>query len=346
MKKRIFWGALLSGLLGVFLLVSASDARVIKGTTTATVQKLKVSAVSSKGAAVTVPVTNVRQKVTPAGVRFIGNFSMNVVKGQKVMLVFSRVGASGTMKAQTVAKFAKDAAGTAKTSQFNVTAPVAGGPTDIAVGNVTVGPKTATPTVNPLTNVDSDGDGLSDLDDNDDDDDGIIDSHDTDSDGNNVADVKEDMDTDNDGLVNVVDNDDDNDGIVDGKDLDSNGDGKNDWDGNTDSDNDGVLDSADKDDDNDGVLDIADNDQNGNGIPDGQEIDTDGDGIPDAIDTDDDNDGIPDSADADNDNDGTPDIEETDANGDGIPDEVEPSPKAHPKGKVNNLRLFRTVSRW
>merc|ERR1712153_83049 len=55
---------------------------------------------------------------------------------------------------------------------------------------------------------DSDGDGISDIDDSDDDNDGVPDSHDTDDDGDGVADEDdEDRDTDGDGIPDIEDED-------------------------------------------------------------------------------------------------------------------------------------------
>merc|ERR1712038_949568 len=74
---------------------------------------------------------------------------------------------------------------------------------------------------------DSDGDGISDVDDTDDDNDGTPDSHDTDDDGDGVPDEEdEDRDTDGDGTPDIADDaDDDNDGLLDGEDYDDDGDG-------------------------------------------------------------------------------------------------------------------------
>ncbi|VUD46851.1 hypothetical protein TDB9533_00907 [Thalassocella blandensis] len=107
-----------------------------------------------------------------------------------------------------------------------------------------------------------------------------------------------------------------------------------------DSDADGVIDALDPDDDNDGIptaledrgIDDTDpstqaSDRDGDGIADYLDIDSDGDNLADALEqgsatTDIDNDGIVDSIDADDD--GTPGTDEgkTDANGDGVIDEV------------------------
>merc|ERR1712008_603887 len=68
------------------------------------------------------------------------------------------------------------------------------------------------------SDVDSDGDGMSDAVDNDDDNDGILDDHDDDDDGDGILD--NDEDDDGDGLQNDEDDDDDNDGILDGEEDD------------------------------------------------------------------------------------------------------------------------------
>lgn len=333
--KRMRIAGMITMVLGfVFLLASIGECRVIKGTTVSAIGKLRASAVSKTGAAVSVPVKVTKRVVLPSGKpRFTGTFSVNVKTGQKVQMVFSSVAKNGVAKPITVARFAK--IGKIKTNQFKVTPPVkkvaAGNrkavSPDINLGTIVVASATATPSINPLTQVDSDGDGTPDLTDTDDDNDHISDATDTDSDGNGVVDVKEDMDTDNDGTPNAVDTDDDNDGIPDSSDSDDDGDHIADWDGDSDQDGDSVPDSIDPDDDNDGIVDSSDTDMNGNGLADATENDSDGDGIPDDDDNDDDNDGIPDSQDNDDDGDGIPDINEQDSDGDGVPDDADAFPE-------------------
>merc|ERR1712158_231269 len=95
--------------------------------------------------------------------------------------------------------------------------------------------------VEPLLRVgdlDFDGDGIEDDEDEDDDNDGINDD--------------EDPDDDNDGIHDSADSDDDNDGISDSQESDVEDDEDND------DDNDGVPDDEDNDDDNDGVPDDVD----------------------------------------------------------------------------------------
>merc|ERR1712098_949635 len=72
------------------------------------------------------------------------------------------------------------------------------------------------PFSNAGKNIDSDGDGLTDLEDDDDDNDGLLDSEDADDDGDGIDD--DDEDDDDDGLSNDEDEDDDGDGILDGDD--------------------------------------------------------------------------------------------------------------------------------
>ncbi len=203
--------------------------------------------------------------------------------------------------------------------------------------------------------VDTDGDGICDVDDVDDDNDGIIDTEEG-------AD-----DADNDGLSNALDLDSDNDGIADiveAGGTDANGDGlvddptdiDDDGLANThdaddggvplvgiDSDNDGVKNRLDLDSDNDGIPDVLEaggTDANGDGVLD-DVTDTDADGFADVVDTDDntipgegdggvslvdndtDDDGIKNRLDLDSDNDGIADVTENngaDTNGDGVLD--------------------------
>ncbi len=141
--------------------------------------------------------------------------------------------------------------------------------------------------------VDSDGDGVADLEDDvplnasetvDSDDDGLGNHADPDDDNDGVGDAidafplnpHETADTDGGGLGNNADADDDNDGVPDVEDafpLDPSE--------SRDVDGDGIGDIADRDDDNDGKFDA----------------DTDGDAVGDNADRDDDNDGLPDSQD-------------------------------------------------
>jgi hypothetical protein len=176
--------------------------------------------------------------------------------------------------------------------------------------------------------LDTDGDGVGDVDDA-----FPLDSSesvDTDNDGTGdnadafPLDSSETVDIDGDGIGDNADTDDDNDGVLDTADafpldstesVDTDGDGT----GNntdTDDDGDGVLDADDQfpldfsksgDMDGDGIDNNADNDDDGDGVVDtadafpldsSESVDTDGDGTGNNADTDDDNDGIIDSLDA------------------------------------------------
>ncbi len=139
---------------------------------------------------------------------------------------------------------------------------------------------------------DTDGDGITDLDE-----DAIgTDRDDPDSDGDGlddlaeVVDVDDPVDSDGDGVIDAIDADDDGDGIdtVD-EDLDGDGDPTDD-----DSDTDGTPDYLDDDDDDDGVP-TVDEDYDGDGDPAGNDADSDGD--PDYLDPDSDDDGTGDAAD-------------------------------------------------
>ncbi|MDG1385792.1 MAG: M64 family metallopeptidase [Flavobacteriaceae bacterium] len=121
-----------------------------------------------------------------------------------------------------------------------------------------------------IYDIDTDGDGVFNLDDTDDDNDGVIDveddfplnsSENTDSDNDGVGDntdafpldSTESVDTDSDGIGNNADTDDDNDGVEDSSDqfpLDSTE--------SVDTDSDGIGNNADTDDDNDGINDLDD----------------------------------------------------------------------------------------
>ncbi len=127
--------------------------------------------------------------------------------------------------------------------------------------------------------IDSDHDGILDVEDADDDNDGILD----------VNESGKSKDHDNDGIPDVTDTDDDGDGIPDVTD-----------DHDDDFDNDGIRDTRDRDDDNDGIDDKKDS----------KPHDSDNDGKDNDDDDDDDNDGKNDDKDDDDDNDGENDDEE------------------------------------
>jgi len=170
---------------------------------------------------------------------------------------------------------------------------------------------------NPRESADTDGDGRGNNADDDDDGDGVLDVDDNCPwvSSPNIA------DTDDDGHGDVCDDDDDNDGIGDVQDNCP-------WQANVgqeNADDDMRGDVCDTDDDNDGILDVDDE------FPfDADEsVDTDGDGIGNGGDDDDDGDGRPDSRDAfpldpaeqgDSDRDGIGDNADTDDDGDGVLD--------------------------
>ena len=187
--------------------------------------------------------------------------------------------------------------------------------------------------------LDSDGDGISDIIEGivDTDADGIGNWRDADSDGDGISDKLEGVvDTDSDGKSDYIDTDSDNDGISDKLEgvVDTDGDGKGDW-RDLDSDNDGISDKIEGtvDTDGDGSGDWRDIDADGDGIPDSVEgtVDTDGDGKGNWRDLDSDNDGIQDSFEAgsspatpvDTDGDGKPDYLDLDSDADGISDTIE-----------------------
>lgn len=198
--------------------------------------------------------------------------------------------------------------------------------------------------------IDTDSDGIANVEDPDDDGDGVEDGGDA-----FPLDGTETVDTDADGTGNNSDTDDDNDGTVDTADAfplnpaetldtDSDGTGNN---ADTDDDGDGrpdatdvfPLDAAETDDaDSDGTGNNADTDDDNDGIPDNgdafpfddtESLDTDGDGIGNNADADDDGDGVPDATDTfpldggenlDTDNDGVGNNVDTDDDDDGVPD--------------------------
>lgn len=170
-------------------------------------------------------------------------------------------------------------------------------------------------------NGDYDGDGIPDSVDSDDDNDGVADGNDA-----FPYNASETVDTDLDGIGNNNDPDDDNDGVDDN--LDRFPRDNAEW---VDTDNDGIGNNADTDDDNDGISDANDI----NPLDPQSAFDTDGDGIGDALDTDDDNDGVEDSIDRfplddseslDTDSDGIGNNADTDDDNDDTHDLADPQP--------------------
>ncbi len=170
-------------------------------------------------------------------------------------------------------------------------------------------------------NGDYDGDGTPDSVDNDDDNDGTPDANDA-----FPYNSSETVDTDNDGTGNNADPDDDNDGVDDN--LDSFPRDATEY---VDTDGDGIGNNADPDDDNDGISDENDS----NPLDANSGFDTDGDGISDSLDPDDDNDGVIDRDDAfplndaeslDTDNDGIGNNEDDDDDNDITHDLADPAP--------------------
>jgi hypothetical protein len=202
------------------LLANASNAREITGSTKSTNEKLAVMAVATDGSKYTANVTVVRQKQKAGKTVYFGTYDLDVPEGKKVMVQFNRVNADGSLTPLTTTRFYTSAAHSKQTWMFNVTAPLAGGGEAISFGQTKVGHTNAPPEVNPLLQVDEDGDGNDDYDDADDDNDGVDDEQDEDEDGDGVDDQDEDFDEDGDGVSDDQDDDDqgeDGDGDNDGQ---------------------------------------------------------------------------------------------------------------------------------
>ena len=184
---------------------------------------------------------------------------------------------------------------------------------------------------------DSDGDGITNAQegsatDVDTDGDGTPDYQDEDSDGDGIPDYREAGDTDP--ATDPVDSD--FDGIPDFRDTDSDGNGRADGvDGTGDGDSDGIPDFADPDDDGDGIVDTVEIGAN----PDAP-IDTDNDGTPDFRDTDSDGDTILDRDEGvvDYDGDGAGNWRDTDADGDCLDDALESGGTSPPRDSDSDGR--------
>ncbi len=228
-------------------------------------------------------------------------------------------------------------------------------------------------TLKIVNDIDSDNDGLFNIEDPDDDNDGTPDTIDA-----FPLDPTESLDSDGDGQGNNADGDDDNDGLFDKEETeklgtdptkrDTDGDGVGDKEDDlpldptetTDTDSDGQGDNTDPDDDNDGLSDI---DEASIGT-DSLKADSDEDGTSDSLDSfpldptesvDTDNDGIGDNADTDDDNDGISDVDEIsigtnpnykDTDGDGVEDSLDKFPfNAYESGDHDNDGLGNNVDK-
>ncbi len=162
-------------------------------------------------------------------------------------------------------------------------------------------------TVNPVNNMDTDGDGVPDAVDIDDDNDGILDvDEDLNMDGDDDPSTTP-TDTDGDGVPDYLDIDSDNDGIPDNVEAQP---------------TEGYIPPTPGDSDGDGLLDVYEFGGNEGLLPE----DTDDDFIPDYLDEDSDNDGSPDNIEGhDFDNDGEPEntFRGSDKDGDGLDDGYE-----------------------
>lgn len=190
------------------------------------------------------------------------------------------------------------------------------------------------------TGTDSDADGVPDFRDLDSDDDGILDVDEAgddrvatlpvDADGDGIPDFR-DLDSDGNGVLDRVEGSEDldGDGRIDASDIDNDGDGL------LDRDEVGPSAAAPSDTDGDGIFDLDEIDSDADTISDAFEdlFDTDADGRRDGIDTDSDDDGYSDAIEAgdadlltvpvDTDVDGVPDFRDADSDGDGIADAAE-----------------------
>ncbi len=192
------------------------------------------------------------------------------------------------------------------------------------------------PSVSAFTLLDTDRDGVADINDSDADNDGIPNDQeglDKDSDGDGIKDYLEpnNIDTDGDGDPNYLDDDDDNDGNITLNELGSNPDYP------ADSDNNGIRDYLDADSKNAGGTSDGSGDSDQDGLSDKEECpspancaDSDGDGLPNYMDSNDDNDKLDtasEGATLDSDSDGVIDALESnsrDTDGDGIKDHEDP----------------------
>jgi hypothetical protein len=193
----------------LIVLTGAGNAREVVGTTKSYLPRLAATALATDGSKYTAKVTVTGTQVTSTGkTLYTGTYDVAVPEGKKVLMVFQKLNADGSLTPKTVARFATSPSGLKQTFQFNVTQSPSHDSSPISLGFTKVGAKLAKPEVNPLSEVDDDGDGVCDLQDNDDDNDGISDDQDQDEDGDGVDDSSENQDQDGDGVPDVEDNDD------------------------------------------------------------------------------------------------------------------------------------------
>lgn len=179
----------------LLLLPGIASARELVGTTKSYLPKLAVTAKATDGSKYTgqVTVTNIQHLATGKTL-YTGVYNLDVPAGKQVMVVFSKVGSTGTLTPKSVAHFALNSSSTYRTWHFTVAAPPSGAADVISLGLTKVGPKLATPGTNPLTEVDEDGDGNSDFDDDQGDNDDVSDDQSDDQDGDGLPDDVDDDD--------------------------------------------------------------------------------------------------------------------------------------------------------
>jgi hypothetical protein len=176
------------------LMAGAASARMVTGTTTSALQKLKVVVTATDGSKYSAPVTVTGSKTVNGRTTYTGKYALDVPVGKNVMVQFAKVKANGSVVYLTAADFPISASkSSTRTWHFIMSNPLAGGSATVNLGALKVGKRLAIPASNPLTQVDEDGDGVDDYDDNsqcDEDDQG---DQDTDSNDNGYPDDEDDQ---------------------------------------------------------------------------------------------------------------------------------------------------------
>jgi hypothetical protein len=182
------------------LMAGAANARMVTGVTKSTIKNLQAVVIATDGSQYSTAVTVTGHKTVNGKTVYAGKYSVDVPVGKNVMVQFATTKSDGSLHYVTTADFSISASkSSTRTWHFVMANAPGGGSGAVSLGTLKIGQKLAIPTSDPLTQVDEDGNGVDDYDDNsqcDEDDQG---DQDTDSDGNGCPDDEDDNDQGNGG---------------------------------------------------------------------------------------------------------------------------------------------------